>query len=314
MESKNFFVHSAAIVEPGATIGAGSRVWAFTHILPGAVIGNDCNICDSVFVENDVFVGDRVTIKCGVQLWDGVRLEDDVFIGPNVTFTNDSFPRSKQYPDQFAKTIVKQGASIGANATILPGIVVGRKAMVGAGAVVTHNVPPHAIVVGNPARIVGYAPNGTVHKKEQVGVVTGDQAGEVPVRGVKIVDLPLIKDLRGNLSVAEIEKGLPFVPQRCFWVFDVPSKDVRGEHAHRTLEQFLVCLKGSCAVMVDDGENRVEVQLERPNRGLYIPPKVWGVQYKFTADAVLLVFASDKYDAPEYIRDYDEFLKVVGVE
>lgn len=123
----------------------------------GHARGADCNVCDHVFIENDVLVGDRVTIKCGVQLWDGVRLEDDVFVGPNATFTNDIFPRSKQYPQAFAHTEVRRGASIGANATILPGVTIGSRAMVGAGAVVTRNVPPNAVVVGNPAaKIVGY--------------------------------------------------------------------------------------------------------------------------------------------------------------
>ena len=135
-------------------IGSGTRIWAFSHILPGAVIGADCNICESVFIENDVVIGNRVTIKNGVQLWDGCRVEDDVFIGPNVTFCNDKFPRSKKYPPQYLETTVKRGASIGANATILPGINIGEHAMVGAGAVVTKDVPNNATVVGNPAKMI----------------------------------------------------------------------------------------------------------------------------------------------------------------
>jgi UDP-3-O-[3-hydroxymyristoyl] glucosamine N-acyltransferase len=111
--SPTAFIHDKALVDPGATIGAGTRVWGFTHILAGARIGADCNICEQVFIENDVVVGDRVTVKCGVQLWDGVRLEDDVFVGPNVTFTNDRFPRSKQYPEHYLTTLVQAGASIG---------------------------------------------------------------------------------------------------------------------------------------------------------------------------------------------------------
>jgi UDP-2-acetamido-3-amino-2,3-dideoxy-glucuronate N-acetyltransferase len=155
-------VHQHALVEPGARIGPGTRIWAFAHILPGAVIGRDCNICDQTFIENDVVVGDRVTIKSGVQLWDGVTLGDDVFVGPNATFTNDPFPRSRQRPTSFPRTFVCNGASIGANATILPGLTIGEAAMVGAGAVVTKDVPPEAIVVGNPARIVGYVnPDGS---------------------------------------------------------------------------------------------------------------------------------------------------------
>jgi UDP-3-O-[3-hydroxymyristoyl] glucosamine N-acyltransferase len=119
-----YFRHPEAIVE-SKHIGPGTKIWAFAHVLPGAVIGADCNICDHVFIENDVRIGDRVTVKCGVQLWDGVVLEDDVFIGPNATFTNDPAPRSKKRPPEFLGTLVKAGASIGANATMLPGITVG---------------------------------------------------------------------------------------------------------------------------------------------------------------------------------------------
>jgi acetyltransferase-like isoleucine patch superfamily enzyme len=121
-------------------------------VLPGAQIGAECNICSHCLIENDVIVGNRVTVKCGVQLWDGLRVEDDVFIGPNVTFTNDMHPRSKQYPDAFPRTIIHKGASIGANATILPSIEIGAGAMVGAGAVVTKSVAPNVTVVGNPAK------------------------------------------------------------------------------------------------------------------------------------------------------------------
>ena len=137
-------------------IGEGTRIWQFVVILPGAQIGRDCNICAHCLIENDVVVGDRVTVKSGVQLWDGVRLEDDVFVGPNATFTNDLFPRSKKHPDSFSNTIVRNNASIGANATLLPGVVIGPHAMVGAGAVVVGDVPEGAIVVGNPARIVSW--------------------------------------------------------------------------------------------------------------------------------------------------------------
>jgi UDP-2-acetamido-3-amino-2,3-dideoxy-glucuronate N-acetyltransferase len=151
----SFFVHPQALCE-SKTIGENTKVWAFTHVLPGAVLGRECNICDHVFIENDVKVGDRVTVKCGVQLWDGITVEDDVFIGPNATFTNDIFPRSKVYPEKFLRTIVKKGASIGANSTILPGITIGEGAMVAAGAVVTKSVPDKAIVMGNPARVTGY--------------------------------------------------------------------------------------------------------------------------------------------------------------
>ena len=137
-----------------AIVPDSTRVWQYCVILSEAVIGEDCNICSHCFIENDVRIGDRVTVKSGVQLWDGVRIEDDVFIGPNVTFTNDRYPRSKQYPDHFEQTVIRRGASIGAGSVILCGIEIGEGAMVGAGSVVTKNVPAGELWVGNPARFV----------------------------------------------------------------------------------------------------------------------------------------------------------------
>lgn len=147
----DFFVHPLALCE-SPDIGAGTRIWAFAHVMPRANIGAECNIGDHVFVENDVTVGNRVTVKNGVQVWDGVELQDDVFIGPNVTFTNDPFPRSRQRPEVYPRTVVRKGASIGANATILPGVIIGERALVGAGSVVTRDVPADTVVFGNPAR------------------------------------------------------------------------------------------------------------------------------------------------------------------
>ena len=305
----NYFVHPQGLCE-STQIGSGTRVWAFAHVLPGAVVGRDCNLCDHTFIENDVVLGDRVTLKCGVQLWDGLRLEDDVFVGPNATFTNDHFPRSKQRPSQFLKTVVSRGASIGANATILPGVAIGQNAMVGAGAVVTHDVPANAIVVGNPARIVGYVDTGEAVQSTRILSTSagGAQVQETRVAGVTLHRLKLVKDMRGSLSVGEYSRDIPFVPQRYFLVFDVPSAEVRGEHAHYKCHQFLVCAKGQVAVVADDGERREEYRLDSPDLGVYLPPMVWGIQYRYSADAVLLVFASEAYDANDYIRNYEEFL------
>lgn len=301
----NYFVHPSAICE-SKSIGKDTRVWAFAHVLPLAEVGSECNICDHVFVENDVVIGDRVTIKCGVQIWDGVSLEDDVFIGPNVTFTNDPYPRSKQYPTAFSKILVRHGASIGANATILPGITIGMHAMVGAGALVTHDVPPYAKVVGNPARIIGYTHSHVEDNRPNYSETQTSALGThaSAVKGVNICELPLVKDLRGDLSVGEFDRSVPFLPLRYFLVFDVPSGKVRGEHAHKECHQFLICIKGSCAVVADDGFTRQEIVLDRPNKGVHLPPMTWGVQYKYSHDAVLLVFASHYYDSNDYIRDY----------
>jgi UDP-2-acetamido-3-amino-2,3-dideoxy-glucuronate N-acetyltransferase len=305
------FIHERALCESD-TVGDRTRVWAFAHILPGAVIGEDCNICDGVFVEGDVVVGDRVTVKCGVQLWDGVTLEDDVFVGPNATFTNDMFPRSRQHPDAYARTVVQRGASIGANATILPGVTIGASAMVGAGSVVTRDVPPYAIVVGNPARIRGYADTPSAPPIPAAGhdpAAPGSTASRV--RGVELHRLTRAVDLRGSLVVGEEGAGLPFVPKRFFSVYDVPSAEVRGAHAHKECAQFLVCLSGSVTAIVDDGDSREEFVLDSPDVGLLVPPMVWGTQYNYTADAVLLVLASHAYSADDYIRSYDEFLAAV---
>lgn len=146
------FIHSHALVET-EHVGPGTRIWAFAHVLPGAVIGGGCNICDQVFIDPDVVIGDRVTIKGGAYVVDGMRIEDDAFIGPRVMFTNDRFPRSRQ-PYHCESTVIGRGASIGAAAIFLPGVSVGEGAMVGAGAVVTEDVPPFTVVIGNPARVV----------------------------------------------------------------------------------------------------------------------------------------------------------------
>jgi UDP-2-acetamido-3-amino-2,3-dideoxy-glucuronate N-acetyltransferase len=143
--------HALADVQ-AEQIGEGTRIWQFCVVLRGAQIGKDCNICSHVFIENDVVVGDRVTIKCGVQLWDGITIEDDAFIGPNVTFTNDRYPPSDNFPQKIERTKVGKGASIGANATILPGVEIGSGAMIGAGSVVTRNVPAVELWLGSPAR------------------------------------------------------------------------------------------------------------------------------------------------------------------
>lgn len=148
-------IHSLSDVQ-SERIGNGTRIWQFAIVLSGAVIGENCNICAHTLIENDVVIGNDVTVKSGVYIWDGITIEDKVFVGPCVAFTNDKFPRSKVYPAEYKRTLIKRGASIGANATVLPGVTIGRNAMIGAGSVVTKDVPDFALVVGNPARIIRY--------------------------------------------------------------------------------------------------------------------------------------------------------------
>jgi acetyltransferase-like isoleucine patch superfamily enzyme len=298
-----YFVHPQGICE-STTIGEGTRIWAFAHVLPGAKIGRDVNINDGVFVENDVTIGDRVTVKSGVQVWDGVHLADDVFVGPNATFTNDPFPRSKQWPEKFAETHIEAGASIGGGAVILPGLTVGRRAMVGAGSVVTKSVPEYAIVVGNPARIVGYVDANDVRTGVDREVL------ETPI-APPLYALTMASDIRGSLTALEFDK-LPFVPTRFFTVFDVPSKHVRGVHAHRTCEQLLVALAGSVTCLMDDGKEQRTYVLDNPGVALHMPAMMWGSQYGYEPGTVLGVFASHAYDSDDYVREYDEFIELVG--
>jgi dTDP-4-dehydrorhamnose 3,5-epimerase-like enzyme len=222
-------------------------------------------------------------------------------------------PRSKTYPDKFATTVVAQGASLGGGSVILPGLHIGRSAMVGAGAVVTRDVPPNAIVVGNPARIVGYV-DSTPEPAEFIELkdLSAADLPQVRVPGVQLRRIRSAVDLRGSLVAADFSSDLPFVPRRVFTVFDVPTKDVRGEHAHRECQQFLLCVAGSVSCVVDNGTMRQEFRLSQPDVGLYVPAMVWGSQYNYSSDAVLLVFASHEYDAGDYIRDYDDYLALAS--
>jgi UDP-2-acetamido-3-amino-2,3-dideoxy-glucuronate N-acetyltransferase len=293
-ETMTAFIHPQAICE--GEIGEGTRVWAFAHVLPGARIGRNCNICDGVFVEGDVIVGDDVTVKCGVQLWDGIRLEKGVFVGPNATFSNDRFPRSRQRPEAFAVTTVQEGASIGANATILPGITIGRGAMVGAGAVVTFDLPPRVVAVGNPARIIGYA--------DAEPLEAGAEFPEgFPAR---MLSFGAHINALGRLSIAEAS-ALPFLPQRIFMVDNVPAGQIRGAHAHRECDQILIATSGSVTAAVDDGNSAFTVKLDRPDRALFMPRGLWGSQFAYSPGATLLVLASAPYDRADYIFDYGEF-------
>ena len=303
------FVHPHALCE-SVSIGDGTRVSAFAHVLAGARVGANCELGDHVLVEEAAVIGDRVRIGSGVRVPNGVRIEDDVSVGSNAAFADD-WSRSARTRRDERETLVRRGASIGANAAILRGITIGEQASVAAGALVVRSVPPNAIVEGNPAHIIGYV---DLVKADAMRVTSHAKAGVVAthVEGVTLHEMLLVHDMRGDLSAGEFERHVPFAVRRYFMVFDVPSEDVRGEHAHRTCHQFLLCARGRCHVVVDNGRTRAEVELDRPNLGLYLPPMVWGIQYRHSADALLLVFASDYYDPADYIRDYGEFLSAVN--
>jgi hypothetical protein len=192
----------------------------------------------------------------------------------------------------------------------LENVKIGDDATIAAGAVVTIDVPPGAIVVGNPACVIGFneaSPSASVKSRppSEIGVI------RTSVAGVTLHRLPYVLDPRGFLSFGEIPQQVPFEVRRYFVVFGVANEDIRGEHAHRQLHQFLICVHGCCHLTADDGTNREEFVLDSPSIGVHLPPMVWGVQHKYTPDAVLLVFASDRYDPADYIRNYSEFLEAL---
>lgn len=306
--------HDTAIVE-SEQIGRGTHIGAYVRVMPTARVGDSCLLGDHTFIGDGVVMGNGVRIEGGVQIHGAVVLEDEVHVGSNVTFAPDPAPSGVGVDGEASKTLVRHGVSIGAGTTVLRGVEIGLNARVGAGSVITSNIPPQAIVSGNPTRITAYATVRDPRALKEVRV--GDSSGPepIPVRNVKLHVFPQVTDIRGSLSFAEYSDGsmgLPFLPVRYFLVYGVPGREVRGEHAHRTLHELLVCVNGSCAVVVDDGTNQAEIPLDRPNIALHLPPMTWTMQYKYTTDAVLLVLASDVYKHEDYIRDYKQFLAERG--
>lgn len=209
-----------------------------------------------------------------------------------------------------APTVLESDVVVGANATVYPGVRLGRRSQVLPGSVVNRSVPPLAIVSGNPAKILGYVDTpGPESTDAPAPGKSGHRRRESHVEGVFLHWFPLVNDLRGNLVVGETSLDLPFVPQRFILVFGVPTAETRGAHAHLRCHQMLVCVSGRVRVAVDDGSVREEFQLDRPELGLYVPAMTWATQFDYSADAVLLVLASEPYDSDEYLRDYDSFLE-----
>lgn len=235
-----------------------------------------------------------------------VTIEAGVRLGPRVVFVEDAT----------RPTLVRADAIIEAAAVIGAGVEIGQGALVRAGAVVLRSVPPNAIVEGNPAQVVRY--RNDPEPVSRPTITNKDHADFTGMAAPAVIDLGVgggamylmrrVVDARGGLTVGEVSKELPFAPARYFLVFDVPSSELRGEHAHRECHQFLICVHGSCRVLLDDGARRCEVTLDRPDLGVHMPPMIWGTQYRYSRDAVLLVFASHGYDAADYLRTYGDFI------
>ncbi len=303
---RQFSIHPSALSESN-DIGPNTQVEAFAYIAHNVRVGKNCVIGPHVCIGKDAVIGDRVIIRGSAQICAGTIIEDEVSIAAHATFLSDRNSHSEDVTDN--PIFLQHGCKIGASATLCAGVTIGEHSVVDAGAVVTRSVQPHTIVAGNPARVVAFA--NTLETPPPPGAPSSAvvQTMESKVRGVKIYELPLIRDPRGNLTAGEFKRTLPFVPKRYFMTFDVPSFDLRGEHAHRTCHQFLLCVRGSCAVVVDDGLNREEFLLDCPTFGVHVPPMVWATEYKHSQDSRLLVFASEYYDPADYIRDYQIFLK-----
>ena len=224
-------------------------------------------------------------------------------IGPRVVLAGDGI-------------VLRDNVRLDAACVIGEGVTVGQGAWVRAGAVVLRSVPANAIVEGNPAQVVGYIDGGNSETRPDPRLldIHGFDHLERPARvPLEVGDSALylmrrVTDARGALTVGEVPTEVPFSPARYFAVFDVPSVELRGEHAHKQCQQFLICLHGSCRVLLDDGLQRCEVTLDRPDMGVFMPEMIWGTQYCYSPDAVLLVFASRPYEADDYLRTYDEFL------
>lgn len=278
-----------------------------THVHDGAAVAASAQLGDFVVVYAGAEVGANCRVRGFTQVWPGVKLQDEVEIGPGVTLEAPAGDTSDT-----SDIVIGEGARIGAGALICRGVRIGQGAEVVAGAQVAQNVPPYAIVAGAPARVVNYVQQAQspVHSERHTIASFPNTPSTVRlgVGDVTLHRFKYVRDPRGDLSVGEFEREIPFLPKRYFIVMNVPNDKIRGEHAHYKCHQFLVCVKGSCAVVVDDLDARVEVRLDAPDQGLYLPPMTWGIQYKYSADAVMMVFASDYYEAEDYIRDYDDYV------
>lgn len=267
-------------------------------VAPGAVIPEVLPHGSGCFVGPHAFVGD------------GCEFESDVHVGARATITASS--ADPEGPPN--RLLIRTGARIESGAVISGAAVIERGAIIRPGSVVTTDVPPYAIVAGNPGQVVGYSsPSSAQSGPEKAQEVRlPDVPGTVElIGGAQVIRFPEVVDLRGTLTHAEVGGLLPFQVNRFFCVYGVPSRSIRGEHAHRTLHELLIAASGSVRVSLTDGYERCEVVLDSPSVGLYLPPMVWSTQYGYEQTTSLMVLASDEYDATSYIRDFDEFMSLL---
>lgn len=264
-----------------------------------ALVGPECTVAAGAVL------GAHVELKAGVAIGEGAVLVNCT-VGANCRIAPGCILQGNH--DNGARVVLEDGVVLMTGVVIAEPVVIASGARIQPGSVITRDVPPHAIVAGNPAQIVGYTlSTEDAGRGNAAPAAAGPSVTETGVLGVTLHRFPKILDLRGNLTVGEFGRTVPFEPKRYFMVFGVPNAEIRGEHAHRECKQFLICAQGHCSVLADDGHKREEFLLDDPSIGLYLPPLTWGVQYKYSPDAVLLVFASHYYDSAEYVRSYNEF-------
>jgi acetyltransferase-like isoleucine patch superfamily enzyme/dTDP-4-dehydrorhamnose 3,5-epimerase-like enzyme len=285
------------MINPTSVIGASVR------------LGENVSVGPFCFLDGDIDIGSGTRLAAGITLTGSVRIGRDCHLESGVCLSEGPAPSA-------AGVIIGDRVWIGACSVLSNTVTIGSGSCILAGTLVTRRVPPNAIVQGSPASIIGYVDTPNLgHAQTDAAAflseTTGPQQTSVP--GVLLYRFPRIKDLRGDLVVGEFEQSAPFRPKRYFVVFDVPSAETRGEHAHKVCEQFLICVHGTVSIVVDDGRHREEHVLSSPKLGLYVPGMIWGLQYKYSRDGVLLVFASHYYDPDDYIRDYSEFLREKGI-
>ena len=288
------------------------------NIHPSCRIGDSVSVDEKAWIGPNCYLDGHITIEAGVVLKGGITLIGGIVVGRDSLLEPGVCIASPKPSQSQESTVVRVGhqVHVGAGTVLLSGVSIGHHAWIEPCTVVLRNIPSHAIVSGNPAAISGYMGDPLYQGSISSNLVSvPDSPGVYPsqVKGVTVHHFPRIRDLRGDLSVGEFERSVPFLPKRYFIVYDVPSTETRGEHAHMKCDQFLVSVAGAVSVVVDDGLRREEVLLDRPNIGLFIPAGIWGIQYKYSASSTLLVFASEYYDGSDYIRNYDDFLKYRGV-